>query len=61
MAMTITFAGNLTLLGSVTNLIVAESAKKRGVILSFAEYLKSGVLITIITLCLGVFWLSRFI
>jgi Na+/H+ antiporter NhaD/arsenite permease-like protein len=60
MAMATTFAGNLTLLGSVANLIVAESAKKHGVLLSFAEYLKSGVLITLITLCVGVLWLNFF-
>ncbi|MBN1997857.1 anion transporter [candidate division KSB1 bacterium] len=61
MAMATTFAGNLTLIGSVANLIVAETAKKRGVILTFAEYLKSGFLITLITLLLGTFWFSLFI
>ncbi|MEJ5200086.1 MAG: anion transporter [Anaerolineae bacterium] len=58
LAMATTFAGNLTLLGSVANLIVAEIAKGRGVHLGFAEYLKSGVLITLMSLVLGVFWLS---
>lgn len=61
MAMATTFAGNLTLIGSVANLIVAESAKKRGIILSFAEYFKSGVLITFLSLILGVLWLSLFL
>lgn len=56
MSMATTFAGNLTLIGSVANLIVAESAKKRGINLSFGEYLKSGILITTITLILGVIW-----
>jgi len=58
MAMATTFAGNLTLLGSVANLIVAESAKKKRIILSFGEYLRSGILITLLTLLLGVLWLS---
>ncbi|MBN2090853.1 anion transporter [candidate division KSB1 bacterium] len=58
MAMATTFAGNLTLLGSVANLIVAESAKKRKVILSFGEYLRAGIPITIVTIMIGVFWLS---
>ncbi len=58
LAMATTFAGNLTLLGSVANLIVAESAKSRGVHLSFAEYLKAGLPITIITLLIGIFWFS---
>jgi Na+/H+ antiporter NhaD/arsenite permease-like protein len=36
-----TLAGNLPLLGSVCNLIVAESARAQGVKLSFGEYLLS--------------------
>lgn len=58
LAMSSTFAGNLTLIGSVANLIVAESAKKRGVKLEFYEYLKTGLPVTIITLILGIVWLS---
>jgi Na+/H+ antiporter NhaD/arsenite permease-like protein len=60
-AMATTFAGNLTLIGSVANLIVAESAKRYGVTLSFTEYFKSGILITLITLVLGVLWFNFFI
>ncbi|MCR4439813.1 MAG: anion transporter [bacterium] len=59
LAMATTFAGNLTLLGSVANLIVAESARARGVRLSIAEYLKAGVPITLLTVALGVIWLTR--
>ncbi|GAB4581927.1 MAG: anion transporter [Anaerolineales bacterium] len=58
LAMATTLAGNLTLLGSVANLIVAESARLRGVHLTFTEYLKTGTLITILTLIFGVVWLS---
>lgn len=61
LAMSSTFAGNLTLLGSVANLIVAESAKRNGVKLNFTEYLKSGIPITILTFLLGIFWLILFI
>lgn len=57
LAIATTFAGNLTLLGSVANLIVAESARRRGVELSFVEYLKAGVPITIITLVVAWLWL----
>jgi Na+/H+ antiporter NhaD/arsenite permease-like protein len=53
-----TLAGNLTLLGSVANLIVAETARQRGVHLSFGEYLKAGVPITVLTLAAAVLWLS---
>jgi Na+/H+ antiporter NhaD/arsenite permease-like protein len=58
LAMASTLAGNLTLLGSVANLIVAESARSRGVKLSFLEYLKAGVPITLLTLVAGIAWLS---
>ncbi|MCX7706687.1 MAG: anion transporter [Anaerolineae bacterium] len=58
LAMATTFAGNLTLLGSVANLIVAEIARGRGVELSFREYLRAGPFITLISLALGVLWLS---
>jgi Na+/H+ antiporter NhaD/arsenite permease-like protein len=59
LAMATTLAGNLTLLGSVANLIVAEIARRRGVQLTFIEYLKSGMPIAIATLGFGVLWLSR--
>jgi Na+/H+ antiporter NhaD/arsenite permease-like protein len=58
LAMATTFAGNLTLLGSVANLIVAEIARRRGVDVSFGEYLKAGVPITLLSLALGVAWLA---
>ena len=57
-AMATTFAGNLTLLGSVANLIVAESARERGVHLTFGEYLKAGAPITLVNLILAVAWLT---
>jgi Na+/H+ antiporter NhaD/arsenite permease-like protein len=41
-AMSATFAGNLLLIGSVANLIVAEKAEARGVRLGFAEYARVG-------------------
>jgi Na+/H+ antiporter NhaD/arsenite permease-like protein len=56
-----TLAGNLTLLGSVANLIVAEVAARRGVKLSFREYTKSGVVITLISLVIGILWIQLFI
>ncbi len=54
LAMSSTLAGNLTLLGSVANLIVVESARTRGVHLSFGEYLRAGIPITVVTLAVGV-------
>ena len=57
LAMSSTFAGNLTLLGSVANLIVVEQARREGVSVSFLEYCKVGVPLTLLTLALGVAWL----
>ncbi len=51
-----TYAGNLTLLGSVANLIVAESAKRHGISISFASYLKVGLPITLVSIAIGTFW-----
>lgn len=54
MAMSSTFAGNLTLLGSMANLIVAERAEARGTRVGFVEYLRVGVPATLLTLAWGV-------
>ncbi len=43
-----TFAGNLTLVGSVANLIVAQKAQKEAP-LSFGAFLKVGVVTTVLT------------
>lgn len=58
LAMASTLAGNLTLLGSAATLIVAESARERGVTLSFSAFLRAGVLITLISMALGIAWLE---
>ncbi len=47
-----TLAGNLMLLGSVANLIVAEAVAKQGYRLSFWEHLRFGLPLTVITLIL---------
>jgi Na+/H+ antiporter NhaD/arsenite permease-like protein len=53
LAMSSTFGGNLLLIGSVANLIVAERAAARGVTLGFVEYLRAGVPVTLLTLAWG--------
>jgi Na+/H+ antiporter NhaD/arsenite permease-like protein len=53
MAMSSTFAGNLTLLGSMANLIVAERAKARGETLRFRDYLRVGIPVTLLTMAWG--------
>jgi Na+/H+ antiporter NhaD/arsenite permease-like protein len=58
LAMSSTFAGNLTVLGSIANLIVVESANRQGVRISFWEYCKVGMPLTILTLIAGIAWLQ---
>lgn len=58
LAMSSTLAGNLTLLGSVANLIVVESARRSGTELGFFEYLKVGIPLTIFSTAMGIAWLS---
>src|SRR6185437_5201728 len=58
LAMSSTLAGNLTMLGSVANLIVVENARRAGTELGFFEYLKVGVPLTILTTLVGVAWLA---
>ncbi|MEG4012124.1 MULTISPECIES: anion transporter [unclassified Microcoleus] len=52
-----TLAGNLTLLGSVANLIVAEIAEKTGDRLTFKEHLRFGLPLTFVTLGITYFWI----
>ena len=53
LAMSSTLAGNLTVLGSVANLIVIERAR-REVQIGFWEYAKAGVPLTVVTLAIGI-------
>lgn len=56
-AMASTLAGNLTLLGSIANLIVVQWARVRGVTVGFWEYLRIGAPLTVLTILFGVWWL----
>ena len=53
MAMASTFAGNLTIVGSVANMIVAELSKEEAP-LTFVDFLKVGLPVTIISTAIGV-------
>jgi Na+/H+ antiporter NhaD/arsenite permease-like protein len=53
MAMATTFAGNLTILGSVANIIVVESARQH-IRIGFWDYAKIGIPVTLLTTILGV-------
>jgi Na+/H+ antiporter NhaD/arsenite permease-like protein len=52
-----TLAGNLFLVGSLANLIVAERAAGQGVILTFRDHAKAGVPITLLSMLAAGLWL----
>ncbi|HEV2434794.1 MAG TPA: SLC13 family permease [Verrucomicrobiae bacterium] len=53
MALATTFAGNLTILGSVANIIVVESARQH-IKIGFWDYAKIGIPVTLLTTVVGV-------
>jgi Na+/H+ antiporter NhaD/arsenite permease-like protein len=57
LAMASTLAGNLTITGSVANIIVVEKARTVTHI-SFLDYMKTGVPATLATLAVGLLWLE---
>jgi len=58
LAMVSTLAGNLTILGSVANLIVVQIARREHIEISFTEYLKVGLPVTLITILVGLLFFS---
>jgi Na+/H+ antiporter NhaD/arsenite permease-like protein len=56
-AMAATLAGNLTILGSVANLIVVQRAARRGVTIGFWQYFRVGAPVTVLTILVGLWWL----
>ena len=57
LAMSTTLAGNLTILGSVANLIVVQRARHETPI-SFWQYFRVGAPLTALTIAVGALWLS---
>ena len=58
LALSSTFAGNLTLVGSAANLIVAEKAHAEGIRIGFWEHLRVGLPLSLLAGSLGTFWLA---
>lgn len=58
LALLSSLAGNLLLVGSFTNLIVIERGAAFGVRISFAEYARAGIPITLLSMGFAVFWLA---
>ncbi|MBI2166199.1 MAG: anion transporter [Chloroflexi bacterium] len=49
-----TLGGNATLIGAVSNIIVAETAAREGVTVPFGEFLRVGLLVTAVTLAISI-------
>jgi Na+/H+ antiporter NhaD/arsenite permease-like protein len=56
-AMASTLAGNLTVLGSIANLIVVQRAAASRVAIGFWDYCRVGVPLTLLSLLIGTLWL----
>jgi len=57
LAMASTLAGNLTITGSVANIIVVERAAAEGIDVGFRDYFRIGLPVTLATLAFGATWL----
>jgi Na+/H+ antiporter NhaD/arsenite permease-like protein len=57
LALVSTFAGNLLLVGSIANLIVADLARRSGVVIGWRQHAVIGVPVTLLTLATVVLWL----
>ena len=57
LALLSTLAGNFLLTGSLCNIIVAERAQSAGARLTFSDFARSGVLMTILSMAAAIWWL----
>lgn len=57
LALLSTLAGNLLIVGSVVNLIVAESARQQGVRLGFLDFVRVGIPVTLLSMTMATAWL----
>jgi Na+/H+ antiporter NhaD/arsenite permease-like protein len=58
LALVSTFAGNLLLVGSIANLIVADLARRQGIHIDWASHARMGVPVTLATLAIVWMWLA---
>lgn len=58
LALASTLAGNLLLVGSIANLIVADQAARLGIHFGWKEHAKAGVPIALVTLAIAAAWLA---
>ncbi len=60
LALLSTLAGNLLIVGSLANIIVAERAASVGVKLGFLDHARSGIPVTLLSMGIGCVWLWLF-
>lgn len=58
LALSSTLAGNLIVVGSIANVIVIESAARRGVTIDWRRHARTGVPVTLATLAIAAAWLA---
>jgi Na+/H+ antiporter NhaD/arsenite permease-like protein len=57
LALVSTLSGNLLLVGSIANLIVADAARRQGIVIDWHTHARIGVPVTLSTLALTALWL----
>jgi Na+/H+ antiporter NhaD/arsenite permease-like protein len=57
LAISSTLAGNLILVGSIANLIVADAAARHGIEIGWRRHARTGLPVTLVTLALALAWL----
>ena len=57
LALSSTLAGNLTIVGSIANIIVADKAKQSGITIDWREHTRIGIPVTVLTLLITAGWL----
>lgn len=57
LALVTTFAGNLLLVGSIANLIVADLARQQGIVIDWKRHAITGIPVTLLTLALVWGWM----
>jgi Na+/H+ antiporter NhaD/arsenite permease-like protein len=57
LALTSTLAGNLLIVGSIANLIVADAAARHGIEIGWRRHARTGLPVTLVTLALALAWL----
>lgn len=60
LALVTTFAGNLLLVGSIANLIVADLARQQGIVIDWKRHAVTGIPVTLMTLAVVWAWMRFF-